>query len=156
MPKGFTKTFADRLNELALMQVKEAEDGDRIMTGRVLIAPGDYHMKVKRSGGNYVITIEEGDKVNGHRPSVDVLMHSVAQHVAANAFGVILTGMGSDGAKGIKAMRDAGSFNIGQDEKTSVVYGMPKVAFDIGGINRQLPIDDIATALIRINTRKGL
>jgi two-component system chemotaxis response regulator CheB len=156
MPQGFTKTFADRLNELALMQVKEAEDDDRIMTGRVLIAPGNYHMKVKRSGGNYIVKIVEGDKVNGHRPSVDIMMFSVAEHVGSNAFGVILTGMGSDGAKGMKTMRDAGSFNLGQDEKTSVVYGMPKVALDMGGVNRQVSLDDMATALVRINTRKGI
>ncbi len=154
MPRGFTKTFADRLNELSLMQVKEAEDGDRIMTGRVLIAPGDYHMKVERSGGYYIIRIVEGEKVNGHRPSVDVMMYSVAEHVASNAYGVILTGMGGDGARGLRAMKDAGSYNIGQDEKTCVVYGMPKVAQDLGGVDRQLPIDEIANALVRLNSKK--
>ncbi len=149
MPKGFTKTFADRLNEVSYMQVKEAEDGDRIVNGRVLIAPGDYHMKVYRSGGQYKVQVLEGDKVNGHRPSVDVLMHSVAESVASNALGVILTGMGNDGASGLKAMREAGAKTIGQNQATSVVYGMPKVAFDIGAVEFQLPLDDISNAIIK-------
>jgi len=150
MPKGFTKTFADRLNETSYMQVKEAEDGDRVINGRVYIAPGDYHMKIYRSGGQYKIQIVEGEKVNGHRPSVDVMMFSVAEHVGANAYGVILTGMGNDGAKGLKAMKEAGAKTIGQNEATCVVYGMPKVAFDIGAVDMQLPLDDIPNALIRL------
>lgn len=150
MPKGFTKTFADRLNEVSYMQVKEAEDGDRVVNGRVLIAPGDYHMKVYRSGGQYKVQVLEGDKVNGHRPSVDVLMHSVAESVAANAFGVILTGMGNDGANGLKAMKEAGAKTIGQNQATSVVYGMPKVAYDLGAVDTQLPLDDISNGIIRL------
>lgn len=150
MPKGFTKTFADRLNEVSYMQVKEAEDGDRILTGRVLIAPGDYHMKVYRSGGQYKVQVLEGDKVNGHRPSVDVMMHSVAQSVASNAYGVILTGMGNDGAAGLKAMKDAGAKTIGQNQASCVVYGMPKVAFELGGVDMQAPLDDIGSHLLRL------
>jgi two-component system chemotaxis response regulator CheB len=150
MPKVFTKTFADRLNELSLMQVKEAEEGDRIMNGRVLIAPGDYHMKVVRSGGQYIIKLNQDEKVNGHRPAVDVLFDSVAEHVAKNAYGVILTGMGADGAKGLKKMKDAGAKTIGQDENSSVVYGMPKVAFEMGGVDRQFDLDDIGKALINL------
>ena len=148
MPAGFTKTFADRLNTLTMLEVKEAESGDRILPGRVLIAPGGLHMKVIRSGGIYQVVFQEGDKVNGHCPSVDVLFFSVAQHVGANAYGVILTGMGDDGARGMKAMKDSGAFNLGQDEPTSVVYGMPKVAYDMGGVDLQLPLEKIATGLI--------
>lgn len=150
MPKGFTKTFADRLNDICIMQVKEAEDGDRILRGRALVAPGDFHMKVIRSGGQYIVKLSEGDKVNGHRPSVDVMMHSVAQQVGANAYGVILTGMGNDGAQGLKAMREAGAKTLGQDQNTCVVYGMPKVAFDIGGVEKQLPLEDIGNGLLKL------
>lgn len=150
MPAGFTKTFADRLNELSLMQVKEAENGDRIINGRVLIAPGDYHMKVIRSGGRYQVLIENGEKINGHRPSVDVMMLSVAEQVGANSYGIILTGMGHDGAQGLKAMKNAGAKTIAQDEFTSVVYGMPKVAFDIGAVDTQLPIEKISSTLINV------
>lgn len=150
MPPGFTKTFSDRLNELSMMQVKEAANGDRVVTGRILIAPGDYHMKVVRKGGHYVVEMNQQDKVNGHRPSVDVLFHSVAQFVGPNAYGVILTGMGNDGAVGLKAMKDAGAKTIGQDESSSVVYGMPKVAYDLGGVDRQYPLDRITGELINL------
>ncbi len=150
MPAGFTKTFAERLNQQSLMNVKEAQTGDRILTGRVLIAPGDFHLKVVRSGGRYEVVCFMDDKVNGHRPSVDIMMYSVAANVGANAFGVMLTGMGSDGAKGMKAMKDAGAYNLGQDEISSVVYGMPKVAWDLGGIHKQLPLDRIGNELIRV------
>ena len=144
MPPGFTKTFADRLNEQCLMQVKEAEHGDRILTGRVLIAPGgDKHLQVVRSGGYYQVQLVAGEKVNGHRPSVDVMMNSVAEHVGSNAYGVILTGMGSDGAHGLKAMKEAGAKTVGQDKTSSVVYGMPKVAFDLGAVDKQLHLDKI-------------
>ena len=150
MPKGFTKTFADRLNELSLMTVKEAESGDRILNGRVLIAPGGMQMKVIRSGGQYKVACREGEKVNGHIPSVDVLMNSVAEHVAANAYGIILTGMGGDGAKGMLAMKNAGAKTIGQNEATSVVYGMPKVAYELGAVDKQLPLNDIAKGLVNL------
>lgn len=150
MPAGFTKTFADRLNELSMMNVKEAEEGDRIVTGRVLIAPGDYHMKVKRSGGHYIVNLNNSEKVNGHRPAVDVLMFSVAEHVGANAYGIILTGMGNDGAQGLKAMKDAGAKTIGQNKESSVVYGMPKVAYEVGGVDIQMPLDNIAGGLTKM------
>jgi two-component system, chemotaxis family, protein-glutamate methylesterase/glutaminase len=148
MPPVFTKMFADRLNEICQMEVKEAEDGDRIMMGRVLIAPGDFHMKVIRSGGHYKAICEKGEKVNGHCPSVDTLMFSVAESVGRNAYGIVLTGMGSDGAHGLKAMKDAGAKNFTQDEASSVVYGMPKVAFELGGSDKVLPLDLIAPILI--------
>ncbi len=150
MPKGFTETFAKRLNELSYMNVKEAEEGDKILTGRILIAPGDYHMEVVRSGGFYHVKLNQQEKVSGHRPSVDVLFSSVAKYVGKNAYGVILTGMGGDGAKGMKEMKDAGAKNIGQNEASSVVYGMPKVAFDLGGVDKQYHLDDIPKALIQL------
>lgn len=150
MPKGFTETFAKRLNELSYMTVKEAEDGDKIQTGRILIAPGDYHMEVVRSGGFYYVKLNQQDKVSGHRPSVDVLFSSVAKYVGKNAYGIILTGMGGDGAKGMKEMKDAGAKNIGQNQASSVVYGMPKVAFDLGGVDKQYHLDDIPKALIQL------
>lgn len=150
MPAGFTKTFAERLNESAMMQVKEAENGDRVVTGRILIAPGDFHMKVLRKGGHYVIELNQQEKVSGHRPSVDVLFGSVATSVGSNAYGVILTGMGADGAVGLKAMKDAGAKTIGQDEYSCVVYGMPKVAMEMGGVEKQLRLDRISTELINL------
>lgn len=150
MPKLFTKTFADRLNQESRMKVKEAEDGDRILNGWCYIAPGDYHLKVVRSGGQYLIKILEGEKVNGHRPAVDFMFDSVASSVGRNAYGIILTGMGSDGAKGLVNMKNAGAKTIGQDEASSVVYGMPKVAFDIGGVGKQLPLEKIPGELIRL------
>ena len=154
MPAGFTKMFSDRLNQLCAMEVKEAASGDRIMPGRILVAPGGLHMRVRRSGGIYQVVCEAGEKVSGHCPSVDVLMHSVAEQVGANAVGVMLTGMGSDGASGMLAMRQAGARNIAQDEATSVVFGMPKVAYDKGGAERLLPIDDMADEVIRLLTEK--
>lgn len=149
MPKHFTKMFADRLNELASIRVKEAESGDRIIAGRALVAPGEKQMKVIRSGGYYQVVCTDGEKVNGHAPSVDVLMHSVAENVGKNAYGIMLTGMGSDGAAGMKAMHDKGAFNIAQDEETSVVYGMPKVAYELGGVDKVLPLNEIVPALLR-------
>jgi len=156
MPPGFTKTFADRLNELSLINVREAGDDERIINGCAFIAPGDYHLTVIRSGGEYRTRLTKADKVNGHRPSVDVLFDSVAENVGKNAYGIILTGMGQDGAKGLKRMKEAGAKTFGQDETTSVVYGMPKVAFDIGAVDYQLPINEIGKSLVLIieNDRK--
>ncbi|MBN1970274.1 MAG: chemotaxis response regulator protein-glutamate methylesterase [Candidatus Delongbacteria bacterium] len=144
MPAGFTKMFADKLNSLCAMEVKEAEEGDIITPGKILIAPGDHHLEVKRSGGLYRAILHKKDKVSGHRPSVDVLFKSVAEHVGKNAIGVILTGMGRDGADNLLTMRDAGARTIAQDEKTSVVYGMPREATINGGAEYSLPIDKIA------------
>jgi two-component system chemotaxis response regulator CheB len=148
MPAGFTRAFAERLNTLCLMEVKEAETGDRIMPGRILIAPGDYHLRVKRSGGFYYAECAPGEKVNGHCPSVDVMMQSVAEHAGANAVGVLLTGMGSDGAEGMCAMRRAGARTLAQDEATCVVFGMPKIAHERGGAESLVPLDKIAQTVL--------
>jgi two-component system chemotaxis response regulator CheB len=150
MPAGFTRMFAERLNQLYPMEVKEAESGDRVMPGRVLIGPGGLHMQVVRSGGIYQVECKPGEPVSGHCPSVDVLMNSVARHVGANAIGVMLTGMGSDGADGMLAMRRAGARNLAQDEASSVVFGMPKVAYERGGAERLLPLEQIAPAVIEL------
>lgn len=150
MPPGFTRMFAERLNEICTMEVKEARAGDRVMTGRILIAPGNFHMRVIRSGGVYKVTCREEEVVNGHCPSVDVLMHSVAENAGANAIGVMLTGMGKDGADGMTAMRKAGAKNIAQDEASSIVFGMPKVAYDIGGAEKLVPLGEIAPEIIKL------
>jgi two-component system chemotaxis response regulator CheB len=135
--------FAERLNNTCALEVKEAENNDRVYPGRVLIAPGDFHMKVKQRGGEYVVQCFKGEKVNGHCPSVDVLFDSVAEQAGRKAIGVILTGMGSDGAKGLLKMRQTGARTLGQDEESSVVYGMPKVAFEIGAVQRQSSLGNI-------------
>ena len=143
MPPVFTKLYADRLNNSCKLEVKEAEDGDVVKPGRVLVAAGDFHMKLAKGPSGYFIRSAHGDRVNGHCPSVDVLFDSVAEVAKAKAVGVILTGMGADGAKGILNMRKQGAYTIGQDEKTSTVYGMPMVAYNIGGVAKQLPLDRI-------------
>ena len=148
MPPVFTKMFADRLNELSSIEVKEAKSGDRVMPGTALLAPGDFHMKVIRSGGHYQVVCFEGEKVNGHRPSVDVLFDSVAESVGPNAYGIILTGMGNDGAAGMKRMKLAGAKNIAQDEASCVVFGMPKSAIELNAADLILPLDGIACGLI--------
>jgi len=147
MPAGFTRMFAERLDAQSAMDVKEAETGDRVMVGRVLIAPGDYHMKIVRSGGVYRVECFGGEKVCGHRPSVEVLFNSVAQSAGANAIGVMLTGMGHDGADGMLAMRRAGARTIAQDEATSVVFGMPKEAYVRGGAEKLVPLNEMASTL---------
>lgn len=145
MPAGFTKMYADRLNEQCKVLVKEAKSGDYVMSGQVLIAPGgDLHMQLIKAGDGYQLVNKAGDKVNGHCPSVDVLFESVAKTAGRNAVGIILTGMGGDGAKGLLAMRKAGGRTIGQNEATCVVYGMPKVAYDIGAVEYQEKLPDIA------------
>lgn len=148
MPPGFTQMFADRLNQVCPMEVREAKSGDRILPGRVLVAPGGLHMKVKRSGGIYEVDCRPAEKVSGHCPSVDVLMHSVAAEVGANSLGIMLTGMGSDGAEGMLAMRRKGARTVAQDERTCVVFGMPKVAWEKGGAERLLPLDAIPDAIL--------
>jgi len=150
MPAGFTKMFADRLNEQSAMEVKEAESGDRVLAGRVLIAPGDFHMEVVRSGGIYQVKCREGEKVNGHRPSVEVLFQSVSKYVGGNAIGVMLTGMGADGADGMLAMRNSGARTMAQDEATSVVFGMPREAFTRGGAERLVPLENIANEVLKL------
>lgn len=144
MPPGFTKMYADRLNNQCEVAVKEAQTGDRVLPGQVLVAPGDRHMKLVKVNGMYQVECSGTERVNGHCPSVDVLFHSVAKVAGKNAVGVILTGMGGDGAKGLLAMREAGAKTIGQDEASCVVYGMPKVAYDIGAVENRLPLSAIA------------
>ncbi len=145
MPPGFTEMYAKRLDNQCRVRVKEARTGDRVLPGTALIAPGgDKHMRVVNVGGNYQVEVVAGPKVNGHCPSVDVLFESVARVAGKDALGIILTGMGGDGAKGLLAMRQAGAKTIGQDESTCVVYGMPKVAYDLGAVEHQDKLSDIA------------
>lgn len=150
MPAGFTQHFAESLDSVSRMEVKEAKTGDRVMPGRVLIAPGGFHMKVRRSGGIYLVDCQKGENVNGHCPSVEVLFQSVAKYVGANAIGVMLTGMGGDGAEGMLAMRQAGARTLAQDEATSVVFGMPKVAYQRGGVECLVPLDNIPNTIMKL------
>ena len=148
MPPKFTTSFAERLNSLVPLEVKEAEDGDRVLMGRVLIAPGNYHMLLKKSGADYYVNVKEGPMVNHHRPSVDVLFKSVAQVAAHNSVGAILTGMGADGALGMKEMHDKGTFTIAQNEESCVVYGMPKEAVKLNAIDSIVHINNVSKAII--------
>jgi len=149
MPANFTKSFAERLDAQCQMRVKEAEDGDRILPGHVLIAPGNFHMAVQRSGATYSVRVYSADPVNRHRPSVDVLFDSCAQQIGANAVGVILTGMGSDGARGMLAMRKAGARTFAQDEASCVVFRMPREAILAGGAESTLGLPDLPQAVLR-------
>lgn len=149
MPAGFTKSFANRLDSLCAIRVKEAEAGDRLRPGCAFIAPGNQHLKVRRDGAYYVTEIVEGPLVSRHRPSVDVLFSSMAANVGAHGTGVILTGMGSDGADGLNAMRKSGARTIAQDEGSCVVFGMPKEAIALGAVQQVLPIEAIAEALLQ-------
>lgn len=148
MPPKFTTSFAERLNQVSAMEVKEAEDGDRVRLGRVLIAPGNYHMILRRSGAEYYVSVKQGPMVHHHRPSVDVLFHSVAQVAGSNALGIMLTGMGADGADGMLAMAEAGAVNIAQDEESCVVFGMPKEAIKKGAVHHVLNINHITGKVI--------
>lgn len=148
MPPVFTKQYAQRLDKICQMRVKEAEHGDRIETGKILIAAGDYHLRLKKDYQGYYASSENGPKISGHCPSVDAMFHSVAEVAKQNAVGIILTGMGGDGAKGLLAMKEAGAYTIGQDKETCVVYGMPMVAYNIGAVTKQLPLDRISNELI--------
>ena len=147
MPPGFTRSFASRLNGLCKMTVSEAQDGERVLPGHVYIAPGDQHMKLAKSGANYVIALDSGAPVNRHRPSVDVLFASVAAVAGRNAMGVMLTGMGKDGAVSMLEMKSAGCFNIAQDEASCVVFGMPREAIAAGAVDEVLPVTRIADRL---------
>lgn len=145
MPPGFTDMYAKRLNERCKISVKEAVNGDRVEPGTALLAPGgDAHMRLVKVGGDYQVEIKRGERVNGHCPSVEVLFDSVASTAGSNAIGIILTGMGGDGAKGLLKMRQSGAKTIGQDESTCVVYGMPKVAYDCGAVEYQEKLENIA------------
>ncbi|WP_077612076.1 protein-glutamate methylesterase/protein-glutamine glutaminase [Clostridium sp. Marseille-P2415] len=149
MPEGFTKMYADRLNRLCHMSVKEAQSGDAIERGQVLIAPGDLQMKVVRVGSRYTVNCYTGEKVSGHRPSVDVLFQSVADTAGASSVGIIMTGMGRDGADGLLSMKKKGAFTIGQDAESCVVYGMPMVAYNIGAVTRQVSCSNISNVLLK-------
>ncbi|SEG36849.1 two-component system, chemotaxis family, response regulator CheB [Bryocella elongata] len=148
MPELFTRSFAQRLNGLCAIEVKEAESNDTVLPGRALIAPGNHHMLLRRSGARYFVEIKDGPLVCRHRPSVDVLFRSAARYAGRNAVGVILTGMGDDGARGMLEMKQAGSYNIAQDEASSVVYGMPKEALRLGGVDKVLSLEQIPSALL--------
>ncbi|MDY0201581.1 MAG: chemotaxis response regulator protein-glutamate methylesterase [Tenuifilaceae bacterium] len=150
MPEKFTTSFAARLNEICKITVKEAANNDSVIRGQALIAPGNYHMLLKRSGARYYVEVKEGPLVNRHRPSVDVLFRSAARYAGANAVGVIMTGMGDDGAKGLLEMKEAGARTIAQDEKSCVVFGMPKEAIKLGGVDKVLPLDEIAPHVIKL------
>jgi two-component system chemotaxis response regulator CheB len=148
MPEMFTAMFAERLNSLCAMEVREARDGDRVIPGRALIAPGGRHMMLKRSGAQYVVEVVDGPLVNRHKPSVDVLFRSVAQVAGGNALGIIMTGMGDDGARGLREMHDAGAATVAEDESTCVVFGMPKEAIKLGGVDKVLPLDVIPREIV--------
>lgn len=148
MPAGFTKMYADRLNKSCNMEVREAKDGDRVQSGLVLIAAGEFHLRLQKDSRGYFITSRRGEKVSGHCPSVDVMFDSVAETAGANAIGAIMTGMGSDGANGLLKMKKAGAFTIGQDKETCVVYGMPMVAYNIGAVMKQVPLQSISGAIL--------
>ncbi|QFT24317.1 Chemotaxis response regulator protein-glutamate methylesterase [Pseudomonas sp. THAF187a] len=149
MPERFTAAFADRLNGLCQIEVREARNGDRVMPGRALIAPGGRHMLLKRSGAQYVVEVVDGPPVSRHKPSVDVLFRSTARAAGANATGIIMTGMGDDGARGLREMHEAGAITYGQDEATCVVYGMPKEARKLGAVDREVALEQIPACILR-------
>ena len=154
MPKHFTQAFANRLDGLCKISVKEAEDGDEVVQGRALVAPGDFHTLLKRDGNRYYVEVKEGPLVSRHRPSVDVLFRSAARYAGQNAVGIIMTGMGDDGAHGMKEMHDTGAFTIAQDEATCIVYGMPGEAVKLGGVDKIVPLPEIAKAMLDAVARK--
>ncbi|MBD8687596.1 MULTISPECIES: chemotaxis response regulator protein-glutamate methylesterase [unclassified Rhizobium] len=154
MPEKFTAAFARRLNTLCAVEIKEAEDGDTVLRGHVLIAPGDKHMLLERQGARYYVSVRTGPLVSRHRPSVDVLFRSAARSAGGNAMGVIMTGMGDDGARGMLEMKQAGAFTIAQDEATSVVFGMPKEAIAHGGVDKIVPLDQIAREILAEDHRR--
>ena len=154
MPEKFTAAFAKRLNSLCEVEVKEAVHGDPVLRGHVLIAPGDRHMMLERQGARYHVAVREGPLVSRHRPSVDVLFRSAARAAGANAMGVILTGMGDDGARGMNEMHQAGAYTVAQDEASSIVFGMPKKAIAHGGVDRILPLDQIAREILAADRRR--
>ena len=150
MPEKFTTSFANRLDEICKISVKEAANGDAVIRGHALIAPGNYHLLLKRSGARYYVEVREGPLVNRHRPSVDVLFRSTARYAGANAIGIIMTGMGDDGAHGLKEMKEAGAKTIAQDEHSCVVFGMPKEAIKLGAADLVLPLEQIGPAVVKM------
>ncbi len=155
MPARFTESFAKRLDESCAVQVKEAAQGDTVIPGRVLLAPGGFHMHLHRSGARYYVEVKDGPEVHHQKPSVDVLFHSVAKYAGANAVGAILTGMGADGADGLLAMRKAGARTIAQDEATSIVFGMPMEAIKCGAAEKVLPLDQVADGVLQLARQAG-
>jgi len=151
MPEVFTKSFAMRLNDICKITVKEAENGDSVLKGRALIAPGNKHLLLKRSGARYYVEVKDGPPVNRHRPSVDVLFRSTARYAGPNSIGVLLTGMGDDGARGLLEMKEAGAKTIAQDEKSSIVFGMPKEAIKLNAADKILPLDMIASQVLKLS-----
>lgn len=148
MPPGFTRNYAARLDSLCKISVKEAQDGERILPGHAYIAPGGLHLSVERSGANYIARVQDGDPVNRHKPSVEVLFKSAARVVGPNALGIMLTGMGADGAKAMREMRDAGAYCVAQDEASCVVFGMPREAIAAGAVQEVLPLNKIANHVV--------
>jgi len=148
MPEMFTQYFADRLDQVTQVEVREGAEGDSVVPGVVLIAPGNKHMLLKRSGARYYVSVRDGPRVNRHRPSVDVMFRSVAQTAGRNAVGVILTGMGGDGAQGLLEMRQAGARTLAQDEASCIVFGMPKVAIDLGAVGKVVGLDLMAKEIL--------
>ncbi len=155
MPEGFTRTFADRLDSLCALAVKEASDGDLVVPGLALIAPGNKHMMVKRSGATWLVRLKDGPPVHYQRPSVDVLFESVAGAAGPNAVGAILTGMGADGADGLLRMKESGAYTIAQDEASCVVFGMPRAAIELGGVMQVVPLDSVPEALLAAVSRSA-
>ncbi|MDT8343001.1 MAG: chemotaxis response regulator protein-glutamate methylesterase, partial [Thermohalobaculum sp.] len=156
MPEQFTSAFAARLDGLSAISVREARDGDRLIRGQALIAPGNRHLTLQRSGATYLVSVREGPLVNRHRPSVDVLFRSVATVAGSNAVGIIMTGMGDDGARGLKEMRDAGARTLGQNEASCVVYGMPKEAKRLGGVEQEMPLADLPRLLLQLGAEEAV
>jgi two-component system chemotaxis response regulator CheB len=149
MPQHFTRAFSERLDSLCRMEIREAQDGERVLRGRALIAPGNRHTLLKRSGARYYVEVKDGPLVCRHRPSVDVLFRSAARYAGANAVGVIMTGMGDDGARGMLEMKEAGAYTIAQDEATSVIFGMPQEAIKLGGVDKICSLGEIARTVLR-------
>ncbi len=157
MPAGFTTSYAKRLDGLARIRVAEAVDGERVLPGHAYLAPGGFHLSIERSGANYIARVRDGDAVNRHKPSVEVLFESAARVVGPNAFGIMLTGMGGDGARAMRAMRDAGAYNLAQDEASCVVFGMPREAIAQGAVQEVLPLAQIAPHLLeRLRSTSGM
>ena len=155
MPEAFTKSFADRLNSLCKITVKEAGNGERVLPGHAFVAPGHSHLLLKRSGANYMTELSQAEPVNRHRPSVDVLFRSAANYAGKNVIGVILTGMGRDGAAGMLEMKNAGAYNFAQDEASCVVFGMPKEAIAVGGVDEIVPLHEMAKRVLTHLTSMG-
>ncbi len=153
MPEHFTRSFANRLNDLCRISVKEAENGDAVMRGRALVARGNHHLLLKRSGARYFVEVVDGPLVNRHRPSVDVLFRSTARYAGRNAIGIIMTGMGDDGARGLLEMKEAGAYTVAQDEKSCIVFGMPNEAIKISAASIVLPLDKIASHVYQYESR---